>query len=153
MQLNVPAVNCYWAVLAELFLCLVDLTYEVDETFTGLGNALFWPFSELELANRARLPVLKHNRHPRIEKHGSIVRNSSYRVVNAAKQKQRLNMEFEKNDALSRNSVYKRGTSVQEHGGSKAFRKVHKYCISNTFQRAYCTGISHFVCMYSPWRL
>jgi hypothetical protein len=38
----------------------VDLADEVNETFAGFWNALFWPFGELELANSARLTILQH---------------------------------------------------------------------------------------------
>jgi len=51
-------VNGDWSVLAELFLGLVHLTDEVDESLTGLGHSLFRPVSELELTHGPRLSVL-----------------------------------------------------------------------------------------------
>ena len=47
------------SVLTELFFCLVHLTDEIDKTLAHLGDALFRPISELELAYRSRLAVLK----------------------------------------------------------------------------------------------
>jgi len=48
-----------WSVLAELFLGLVHLSDEVDESLAGLGNTLLRPVGELELAQRPRLTVLR----------------------------------------------------------------------------------------------
>ena len=50
--------NGDWSVLAELFLGLVHLTDEVDESLTGLGYSLFRPVSKLELTHGPRLAVL-----------------------------------------------------------------------------------------------
>ena len=47
----------YRPLLAELFLGLVDLTDEVDESLARLGHALLRPVGELELANGPALPV------------------------------------------------------------------------------------------------
>ena len=54
-----PAVYGDWSVLAELFLGLVHLSDEVDESLAGLGNTLLRPVGELELAQRPRLTVLR----------------------------------------------------------------------------------------------
>ena len=59
-----PAVYGDWSVLAELFLGLVHLSDEVDESLAGLGNTLLRPVGELELTHRPRLTVLQPpNRH------------------------------------------------------------------------------------------
>ena len=47
-RLKLPAVDRDGSLLAELFLCFVDLSDEVDETFAGLWNALLWPIGELK---------------------------------------------------------------------------------------------------------
>ena len=46
------------SVLAELFLGLVNLTDEVNETLTGLRDALLRPVREVELSDSSRLTVL-----------------------------------------------------------------------------------------------
>uniref|UniRef100_A0A8W7NYZ1 Uncharacterized protein n=1 Tax=Anopheles coluzzii TaxID=1518534 RepID=A0A8W7NYZ1_ANOCL len=46
-------------VLAELFLCFVNLANEVDKTFARLWYALFRPVNELELAHRAGRAVAR----------------------------------------------------------------------------------------------
>jgi len=57
--MHAPAVYGDWSVLAELFLGLVHLADEVDESFARLGHSLFRPVSELELTHGARLTVLQ----------------------------------------------------------------------------------------------
>lgn len=47
----------YWTLLPELFLSLVDLSYEVNEALAGLGHSLLGPVSELELADGPALSV------------------------------------------------------------------------------------------------
>lgn len=44
--------------LAELFLGFVDLTNEINESISRLGNTLLWPIGELELTDCAGLPIL-----------------------------------------------------------------------------------------------
>ena len=53
----VPAVDSYWAVLTELLLCLVNLTYEIYKSITRFGHALLWPVNKLELADSAGTTV------------------------------------------------------------------------------------------------
>ena len=47
----------YRTLLPELLLCLVDLSYEVNEALAGLGHSLLGPVSELELPDGAALAV------------------------------------------------------------------------------------------------
>lgn len=47
-----------WPHLAELFLGFVDLTNEVNEAISGLGNTLLRPISELELSDSSGLSIL-----------------------------------------------------------------------------------------------
>ena len=47
----------YRPLLAELFLGLVDLTDEVDESLARLGHSLLRPVSELELADGPTLSI------------------------------------------------------------------------------------------------
>ena len=55
---SLPAVYGDGPVLSKLFLGLVHLPDEVDETLAHLRNALLRPVRELKLANRSRLAVL-----------------------------------------------------------------------------------------------
>ena len=47
----------YRPLLAELFLGLVDLTDEVDESLARLGHSLLRPVGELELSDGSALAV------------------------------------------------------------------------------------------------
>lgn len=60
---KLPAVNSDWPHLAELFLGFVDLTNEVNEAISGLGNSLLRPISELELSDSSGLSVLSTEQH------------------------------------------------------------------------------------------
>jgi len=51
--------NGDWSVLTELLLRLMHLPDEVNESFTGLGDSLFRPVSELELTYGPRLSILQ----------------------------------------------------------------------------------------------
>lgn len=55
---KLPAVYSDWPHLAELFLGFVDLTNEVNEAISGLGNTLLRPISELELSDSSGLSIL-----------------------------------------------------------------------------------------------
>lgn len=55
---KLPAVYSDWPHLAKLFLGFVDLTYEVNEAISGLGNTLLRPISELELSDSSGLSIL-----------------------------------------------------------------------------------------------
>ena len=52
-----PAVDGDRTLLAKLFLGLVDLTDEVDESLARLGHALLRPVGELELSDGSALAV------------------------------------------------------------------------------------------------
>lgn len=55
---KLPAVYSDWPHLAKLFLGFVDLTNEVNEAISGLGNTLLRPISELELSDSSGLSIL-----------------------------------------------------------------------------------------------
>jgi len=59
--------NCDRSVLTELLLRFVHLAHEVDESFAGLWDSLFWPVGELELTHGPRLTVL-HSQPPKKSK-------------------------------------------------------------------------------------
>lgn len=56
--MDLPAMNCDWSVLSELFLGLVHLANEINEGLAQLRHALLWPIGEVELTNRPRLTIL-----------------------------------------------------------------------------------------------
>ncbi len=58
MNANRPAVDSNGSLVAELFLCFMNLCYKFDESFARLWNSLFWPFDKMELSNNLRLAVL-----------------------------------------------------------------------------------------------
>ena len=59
--LSLPAVHWDRTILAKLFFGLVNLSYEVNETFARLWHSLFRPISEMELPNCTWLTILNIN--------------------------------------------------------------------------------------------
>ena len=53
-----PAVHCDWSILAKLFFGLMNLSNEIDESFTRFRDSLFRPIGEMELSNGSRLAIL-----------------------------------------------------------------------------------------------
>ena len=58
---NLPAMYRNWSLLAELFLCFMNLSYEINESLSWFRNTLFWPISELELSDCTGLTILLIN--------------------------------------------------------------------------------------------
>lgn len=61
-----PAVHADGSILSKLFLCFMDLSNEVNETLPSFGHSLFWPISELELADSPRLTILMKTKTDRV---------------------------------------------------------------------------------------